>query len=184
MYVLTTWSALMAEFIIYSLIFPITTVLQILNPVFATILNLGIFHEICFTALKTQLIFKHLNRMIRASFSTQYESCVDYILFRVKKGDMCIYELSKLRRHHELLCCAIQKMNSGYQPVVFISTAFYMLEVTFSLYKALLVFIVTVRAWDTQTIIIFIIANLLWAILLMYNFAHLAWQCEKLATEV
>jgi hypothetical protein len=101
-----------------------------------------------------------------------------------KKGDVGISELSMLRAQHGLLCYAIQKMSGAYQLVIFISTAFYVLEVTFSLYNALLVFIVTVRAWDTQTIIIFIHANLLWAVLLIYNFSHLAWQCEKLATEV
>jgi hypothetical protein len=102
----------------------------------------------------------------------------------VKKGEVGISELSKLRAQHELLCCTIQKISSAFQLVLFISTTYYILEVTFSLYNSLQIIILSLRQWNTQSIVIGINANLSWALLLAFNFAHLAWQCEQLAIEV
>jgi hypothetical protein len=65
---ITTWFVLVAEITVYSKIFPVATVKQILGPFFAAIVTLGIFHEIRFTALKTQLIFKHMNSIIQVGF--------------------------------------------------------------------------------------------------------------------
>jgi hypothetical protein len=64
---ITTWCFLVAEITIYSLIFPVAIVIKVLSPFFAAIVTLGIFHELRFTALKIQLIFKHMNSRIRVS---------------------------------------------------------------------------------------------------------------------
>jgi hypothetical protein len=62
----TAWIVLLAEITIYSKIFRLETVIQILSPLLAAIVTLGIFHEIRLTALTTQLIFKHMNSTIWA----------------------------------------------------------------------------------------------------------------------
>lgn len=101
-----------------------------------------------------------------------------------KEGKVGISELSKLRSQHQLLCYAIQKISSAYQLVIFISTAYYIFEVTFSLYNTSQVIILSLRQLNTQNHFILFNANMSWALLLVYNFSHLAWQCENLATEV
>jgi hypothetical protein len=89
-----------------------------------------------------------------------------------------------LRDQHELLCDTIKKISSANQLVLFISTTYYILEITFSLYNTSQIIISSLHQWNTRSIIIGINANLSWALLLAYNFAHLAWQCEKLSVEV
>jgi hypothetical protein len=89
-----------------------------------------------------------------------------------------------LRVQHDLLCYTIQKISSAHQFVLFISTAFYIFELTYITYNTLQYFITTQRFWNTIAIVFIIYANLIWILLLICSLSHLAWQCEKLATEV
>jgi hypothetical protein len=67
---------------------------------------------------------------------------------------------------------------------MFISSTFYILEVTYGMYNTLRLILSPPIQWNTLTIFIVVTANLIWAVLLVYALSHLAWQCEKLATEV
>jgi hypothetical protein len=101
-----------------------------------------------------------------------------------EKDALDISELSKQRTQHEFLCNTIRKISSAYQLVLFISTTFYIFEVTYSMYNTIQLIISPPSQWDTLQIFIVINANLIWAVFLVYNLSYLAWQCEKLATEV
>jgi hypothetical protein len=101
-----------------------------------------------------------------------------------KKGEVGISELGNLRAQHEFLCSALENISNAFQLVIFISTAFYIFEVTFSIYATLQVIISSLRDWNIQRIVIGVTANFSWALLLVYNFSQLAWQCEQLAIEV
>lgn len=76
---------LVAEISIYIKVFPMATVLNILGPLFATVLTLGIFQEICLTALKTQLIFKHMNRSIQVQFFSQQNCHISNLFVCMKR---------------------------------------------------------------------------------------------------
>jgi len=108
--------------------------------------------------------------------------CESYFVF--KDGDLGISELSMLRVQHDCLCYTIQKISSAHQFVLFISTAFYIFELTYITYNTLQYFITPQRFWNTIAIVFIIYANFFWILLLIFSLSHLAWQCEKLAAEV
>jgi len=60
-----TFLFLLSEIVIYINFFPIVTLTIILGSFFATVVSVGIFHEICIKALKTRLILKHMNSLIQ-----------------------------------------------------------------------------------------------------------------------
>jgi hypothetical protein len=65
----TTLIFLVPEITIYSSkLFSISSFKNILSPFLATVVTVGIFHEICLAALKTQFVFKHMNSIIQVSF--------------------------------------------------------------------------------------------------------------------
>jgi hypothetical protein len=60
----TTCFFVVAEISIYSKIYPIATVINILSPFSATAVTMGNFQKICLIAWTCRLIFKHMNTII------------------------------------------------------------------------------------------------------------------------
>jgi hypothetical protein len=65
----TTFTFLIADIAIYSSnIFSVSTFKNILSPFLATVVTVGIFHEICLAAMKTRFVFEHMNSIIQVLF--------------------------------------------------------------------------------------------------------------------